>query len=681
MAKSFNSKIYDAQECDLGSAGDTYQYEVDGRPSPDFVLCRDIDGNPTAVYGQDKWDFNPYRLSASKARNFRFDLLLKGEFKEERRALVDDAKYILFCIQYFAQAGHTGTVAVSTLYGYYNVISNAVKYCISLNSNPFTGIISLKELFSNKVYLAHFLTVKDGKSFKKRTRAICEHLVYIGEQKVGFRAVSDLQIEVEDSKQTPVIPTRIYLLLIANLTDDVEMLEGKLDRLPEFLSEFSDRAYGRAKRSQGAAGVSRFDRRPNMREALLAYELEDLFKDEIYVVDTSSLSAALRTIQCRMRWVLHLYTGMRDQEVMRLPYDCLEDEVITEEFKGEDGNTIVEGRTVKLVSTTTKFAGYRQSVSWYASPEAEKAINVLQKICEGLAAIHGVRPEECDLFLNPAVVQRPNTKIDVTNMTATVREPAWFQGLRITAKDLNELQASDPERDFTVEDGFQVGAVWPLRSHQFRRSLAFYAASSGFVKLPTLKRQFKHLTLAMTRYYSRNFENFVSIFGFYNEKTKEFELPSEHVIWECQSGVTVAVADMLINDLLGSSEKLYGGTGSYVERQRAKLRDGEIQIEEVREVTLKRVDKGEMHYKNTLLGGCTKTTNCDSSMLGEVTSCLTCAEGDIKESMIDVQIQELEEALPRFNESDGEHQVMSSELDKLLDYKQRRMTPKESEML
>lgn len=62
------------------------------------------------------------------------------------------------------------------------------------------------------------------------------------------------------------------------------------------------------------------------------------------------------------------------------------------------------------------------------------------------------------------------------------------------------------DRDFNEDEKFHVGSVWAFASHQFRRSLACYAASSGFVKLPTLNRQFKHLTLAMTRYYSRNFK-------------------------------------------------------------------------------------------------------------------------------------------------------------------------------
>ena len=325
------SRIFDAEECALGKAADSYHYVKEARPFADFVLCRDIGGNPTAVYGHDCWDFNPYRLSGKTMSLFRFDLLLKGEFKAERRALVDEAKYLLFCIQYFAQSGHTGTIAASTLFGYYEVIRSAVNYCISLHSNQFIGIITLSELFSSETYLANFLTIREGVSFQKRTRAICQHLSYIGQDKVGFKPVFNLAITSRGSQQTPVIPTRLYLLFISYITDDLEELEGKLERLPDFLSEFSDAYYGRSKMRQkaNAVGGEAFYRL-DMTEALAKFGLEQVFTGDYAVSSTASLSSALKSIQYRMRLVLHLYTGMRDQEVMRMPYHCMDEEIISE---------------------------------------------------------------------------------------------------------------------------------------------------------------------------------------------------------------------------------------------------------------------------------------------------------------------------------------------------------------
>lgn len=672
------SRVYDANECTSGKAADSYHYVKEARPFADFVLCRNVDGNPTAVYGHDIWDFNPYRLGNNTMNLFRFDLLLEGKFQAERRALVDEAKHLLFCIQYFAQAGHTGTIAAITLYGYYQVIRSAVNYCISLNDNQFVGIITLSELFSNKRYLANFLTTSDSDSFQKRTRSICKHLSYIGQEKIGFDSFADLAISGKESKQTPVIPTRLYLLFISHITDDLEALEGKLDRLPDFLSNFSDGFYGRSHDTQKSSKVGgKASWRPDMAQALADYGLDEVFSGELSVSSTTTLSSVIRSIQYRMRLVLHLYTGMRNQEVMRIPYQCMGEENISEEHHDEEGNVVVQSRVIKLISTTTKFSGYRQEAAWYAAPEAEKAIKILQLICEGLARIHGVDVNECDLFVNPTVVTNPTNDIGVVDLMNKIKKPAWMETLVISEKDFEELQLSDPERDFNEDKKFHVGQAWSISSHQFRRSLAFYAASSGFVKLPTLKRQFKHLTEAMTRYYSRNFENIESIFGAYNPETKEFDLPVEHIIFDCQAGEATNIVDMLMNDMLGSSEKLYGRTGGYVERQREKLRDGEVLIEDVRADTQKRVDAGELYYRDTLLGGCMTKGKCDGFMLGQITGCLTCKEGTIMEYKVDSQIEQLTEQLTHFNESDGEHQVMSAELNALVKYKQHRMPPEQ----
>jgi len=679
MVASNLSRIFAEEECKQGTAPDSFfSSKNKDYPSADFVLCRDINGKPTAIYGEDIWDFNPYRLSGKKISQFRFDNFLVGKSPIERRSLVNEAKYLLFLIQYFAEGGHTGNIAVSTLNGYYQVMASAIEYCISLQENQFMGTISLGELFSNKRLLNKFLSTKVGTSIKKRTRAIGNHLSYIGQGRVGFSAIANLEIEVDDSEQTPVIPTMIYLSYINHLTDELKLFEGKLDALPDLLENFKDTFYGRSyewQKSNRVGGKAKW--RPDMQEALKIYKLEDVFSGELAVNSSTSLSSVLKAIQYRMRLILHLYTGMRDQEVMRLPYDCIEQTTISEEGNDPDGKVTISKRVVKLISTTTKYTGYRESCAWYAAPEAENAIKVLQLICKGLAKIYGVDLKNCDLFLTPAVVINPNKKPEIVEFGYKTKKPTWMESLIITDKDFSELQQSDPTRDFNESPDFHVGSIWPLRSHQFRRSLAYYASSSGFVKLPTLKRQFKHLTLAITRYYSRNFENINSIFGRYNKETKEFDLPKEHVIHDCQSGNTTNIVDMLMYDLLGSTEKLYGKTGGYVERKREKLRDNEVLIEEVRTETTRRVDKGEIHYRDTLLGGCMSDTKCDRFMLGELTECLTCDDAAIKEEKVDIQIDAIQSQLTHFDKADGEYQILVAELNKLKGYKEQRMSKEE----
>jgi len=102
MVASNLSRIFAEEECKQGTAPDSFfSSKNKDYPSADFVLCRDINGKPTAIYGEDIWDFNPYRLSGKKISQFRFDNFLVGKSPIERRSLVNEAKYLLFLIQYF----------------------------------------------------------------------------------------------------------------------------------------------------------------------------------------------------------------------------------------------------------------------------------------------------------------------------------------------------------------------------------------------------------------------------------------------------------------------------------------------------------------------------------------------------------------------------------------------------
>jgi len=50
---------------------------------------------------------------------------------------------------------------------------------------------------------------------------------------------------------------------------------------------------------------------------------------------------------------------MRDQEVLRMQYDCLSDEIYLKEVVDDKGVTRDLARSVSVLSTTTKFTGYK----------------------------------------------------------------------------------------------------------------------------------------------------------------------------------------------------------------------------------------------------------------------------------------------------------------------------------
>jgi hypothetical protein len=195
--------------------------------------------------------------------------------------------------------------------------------------------------------------------------------------------------------------------------------------------------------------------------------------------------------------------------------------------------------------------------------------------------------------------------------------------------------------------------------------------------LPSLKKQFKHLTLQMARYYTNHFEKLKTIFGFFDERTKEFILPKNHMAFEFQMGISMNVAYDLITELLGNANPLFGGVGGYVEKQRERLKDGEVSIAALKAETLKRVSDGRLAYRPTLLGGCTKAGQCDEYMLGDYTACLGCEGAIIKPDAVAAAIVDADAELSGYPEDSGEYQVIKGERDRLIRFHSRLILPKD----
>ena len=168
--------------------------------------------------------------------------------------------------------------------------------------------------------------------------------------------------------------------------------------------------------------------------------------------------------------------------------------------------------------------------------------------------------------------------------------------------DLKELEQIDPHRAWRSEEGFRIGVRWKFKTHQLRRSLALYAQRSGLVSLPSLRRQLHHITEEMSRYYAKG-----SAFAkdFIGEEQDHFGV-------EWQSAQPESSALSYILNVLMNDDALIGGHANWVQH-RLSREDGEVLVD--RAATMRRFRKGEMAYKETVLGGCTKVDGCDQVAL------------------------------------------------------------------
>jgi hypothetical protein len=659
-------------------AADDVPADPTWRPSDDFVICRDVNGMVTANYGGAKWDLNPIRLKANRIAMVGFDGIFK-QYDAGQDSLVREVRYLLFCLLFYVQTGHLGRMSAGMLNQYFLTLRTAARYCYSQKANPLVGVISLQQLFSNPAYLNAYSKwlVKSnvGLTQRKLTKSLISHMTAIGEDRLGYKLHGvfniDFGIGSEITHQHPVIPTRIYLEVINSLGDWMDLIYPKRAAIEGFLDCFINPCYGYTEDYQKTIREGPFLIEPDFKQAIRLHKLDKVFSGDLQCVGRGVLSSAILKIQWILKTVIHAYTGMRDQEVMRLPYDCIDIEELVGATLDEDGVSRDKPKIVKVLSSTTKFTGYRKSTSWLATDEVVRAIEIARAICRAISNLFGVRPENMPLFLNPSIINRSETKIGVSAWNDVSKPKFLLSQQTIRDSDFQELQASDPSRDFTSAVGFSVGSPWPFTSHQFRRSLAFYGSNSGFISLPSLRKQFKHLSAQMTRYYANNFTKLKTIFGYYDEKVGDFVLPKNHVLFEYQTGVPMNIAYDLLTHAFGDGAPLFGGTGSYISNQRRKMEEGDIHIAGLRKETEKQAADGKISFKTTLLGACTYIGKCSSYLLGDVTSCLTCADGIIEQDKLEEAIQDSEIDLALYEPGSGEHQIVEAELTSLRKFHQK----------
>lgn len=636
-----------------------------GTPPPaNFVICYDHNKKPTAIYGESTWDLNPYRLSADKMNILSFDI--RSNFDNEHSKLGEkiesELRYLVFNLIYFCKTGRTGQLTAGGILSYYQGLKFVAKWCYQNREHPFLKGITIKDVLSNSTYLNAFLSTDSlHRGIKHRISAVLTLFSSISKKRLGFSPV-EYSIKKLKSNQTPIIPIRIYAEIINNLMSELNLYLTHQEKLTDFIKIFEDPMMGLCHGTQKTRKVKQRDYRPNLSMLAKTHDLTALFDFE----NKNGLVSKLIEIQWIIIQIIGFYTGMRRQEIKRMPYNCIFTE-ITYPGKYLDDKINNKDQVISLISTTTKFTGIRDQQSWIATNDVIDAILLAQKITKGLSHIYGIKPEECPLFACPTVITFNERKLHLPRVVNPKKNRALksVMNIKITEDDFSLLAASDPNRDFTIDSKFSVGSPWPLNLHQFRRSLAFYAASSGLVSITSLRRQFKHLSDQMSRYYQSGYENIISIFGYYDEKTKTHILPKDHILFEFQVAVPISMVELIAKDILSDSELIFGGAGTYINKSKASLQDGTIDIRECKDQTLKLVKNGEVSYKKTLLGGCMKISPCAHNMMGEITECLICPDSVIKPKKLSSLILSLKSESKQHDKGSGEWQVLNLELTKL----------------
>ena len=594
-----------------------------------FVLSRMKSGEILSVYSDNIWDLSPYLPKCDCRLNFdswlenarENDFLycqIRAEMKKISFALlyIKSGKSIIKSIEQrhtvlrqFAAIAYRNGCTLQQLFG-------DVAYMSKVN-NAYVGV-SYQKAIHIKAFLMDCFALQ-----QQHPLLIPAFSTY---QPIEYLVKLATQLRLQSGKvgpQTKVVPSRIYIALINALAEKLNEFNQYTPALKEWFQRIQqDKAFARMPREfkDYKNAVSFVDARDLLGLTVL-FENNQIQKH-------ANLTRYMTLIQGMAKLWIHLFTGMRDNEVNQLSYDCYQTVQSNEHLVH-----VIMGYTSKL------HGGGNKSTYWITFEDIQFGVHAAQSIGEIYALFnpHYDMSNTAEYPLFPTLYSqkhRHKNNQNIKNETdfisnfdgAPTRTESNFNQylslisvslgdeLRITESDLAELEAFDGFRNWREEKDCQIGEYWNICTHQFRRSLAVYSARSGMVGLGALSVQFKHLTESMTLYYRNNAVFAPNILA--SDSQKEF-------IQELEYQRLVHSYTQFEDGVINSASRLLGGAGTYLQLQ--KDREQLLTVFPNRDETIKRMKKGEIACKTSLFGACTNPDSCEKISFTAITSCLSCA--------------------------------------------------------
>lgn len=599
----------------------------------DMVVTINKDGSPLSRFGDDIWN---YGAVSSTIRSLNFRLKIEGTSKHKAEKIIDESRLAASCdftkgftLQWLSVLGGC---SMSKLNGDLTAISFLVRYCLdnSIDNNDiFTtpdaidfltiNCSTSKQagLFLGKVQrMADTATTLGSHIFWHNLQPSTEFLNKLKRARKSFP-------ETTDSVQTLVIPSDIYQRVIKRTIEDLELFLEYEDTITylfsirtavrnkvvcETNSPFSNNLTKKQKVRLNYKWKLQVLENSQVANALAKLETANISNNKNW----SGLVDALNNWQLRCAIIIAAFTGMRKGELLAIP------------LNGLNSISTDSGPIPVVWSTTTKLEpnGAPRFTKWVTSSIVKTAFDVARIITKGALSFSDAREPidlnegEIPLFFSTEHgkkgIPHPCFRFTTTNLNLSrLNESLFSEELRVSEQDLAEVQWFLYGEN--VPATVVVNKAWPLTLHQFRRSMAVYAAASGRVSYPVLKAQLKHISTVMTTYYADSNSRALNILG------NDAEVKAMRAEWT--DAKARAEADDL-NELIQSGQPLAGSAGK---KLRMQQQNNELpQFLESRITTKKAVKQGKFRYRPTLVGGCVSLVPCNNGAGVLASACISC---------------------------------------------------------
>ncbi|VVP71009.1 integrase [Pseudomonas fluorescens] len=613
--------------------------------TPSTVISRDSNGEPLSFLSDETWILPQIKGHARSRDKINFSKFAVANAID--KANLHTAK-LMMIVNIFRPSRRTGT------YSSHDKAVAALTGILALYCHAQSNDLAMESMLNNPVQIEKFVSKSSSLNYLRNIQAIFNRLedenFFIISSKVGkifSRAIKEAN---DESEQHPVIPGPILLKKTTNYINAIKEY-NKYAKGIELLIEraIANPFYGRMKKKIRNEEARRVPFATAMHECGLG---ELMKKHDIEQI--SSLCNYISRCYYAAKMLIHIYTAMRETEAYLLEQGCI----------GRVNKTtyIVKGLSVKLTKKP-------RPAKWITSKGILLPYHLAMKITKMIKKFGPSHIKDSKLlFLSPTYLPISNQykkiiKSAVISQAALnpCKHEASFPGSVITEKDFEELLMLDPLREWQSQEGFQPGQVWNLTTHQFRRSMAVYAAQSGLVSLPSLKRMLQHTLLQMSLYYIKGFETAKYLFSVENPEVIAFFKTQQ----------PDAEASLYLRDVILEETKLHGAAGIWSDRNQKTNYLANIKISFAD--TLDRVKRGLMSYKETVLGGCMKVGECYERVHYNFVACLTCVGACINEKKLETTINSQTRVIDSLKKGTFEYNTEMVKLEMLNTFKTRAM--------
>ena len=617
-------------------------------PRDSHVLCRDSMGKSTAVYGDSVWNFKPYNTVPSVASKLHFTKSMH---------CAKQIKWLLFLDIYYTEYGFKGRVVYTTLRGYYYFYKALSEFCCDKEIAIFDA------LSDERTIVQFFYKIQGNSGHAKNIKRSLTFLSKLPIELTGFKVAKSQELlrlielhrksRASNSKQSEVIPTRIYETLGYNIKEYIGEFNDHIGRIEKFyLACLKDPCFGRKIEKQRTVPMKvrggRGKYSSNFSEAASEFRLSQYFKKH-QIIEISQIRKHLSVARTVAKASVILYSGMRSAEALSLYGGCLYQKMDAFWIKG----------------ITTKLSSEKLAAEWCSTDSVEPAVRAIESIANiiYLWSDREVSHNEKHLFLTTnyicfgkkgrmAPTFNPTEDLTVTRADIGLTFPKEL-AVSIEKEDIAELERIDPFRDWSDEEMFRPGKLWPLVAHQFRRTFVFHMAQIGIIRPTSAQRQLKHKNIQMTMHYC----NGASVSSVVNNNEIAEEVTNEKL--------NVTSIEYL-HEVLYNEETLHGGHGAWVEKN-TKRHSPVIVFSDMKTVQ-GQVNKGMLHYSSSPIGGCGFGGDCDQKVLGNFSACTSCPNSIIIPSELSRWISTQEFLVKNLDKGTVEYRMERAQLDELKGY-------------